>query len=123
MSVLGTGPVHADDPFAPAGTVGIWVHVDDRADVDRLRALGLHPEERLGDEIALRVTPDERGAIESLGLSTRAWVYDLPPEGQRAPFTTYAQMVAELQTIATNHPTLTRLAVWGTSVQGRDRCA
>lgn len=119
MTLWVSAAAAGDDPFAPPGTERVKVLIESREQYRQVLSLGLYPEERDRDGVFFRVTGEQRDALESLGfvvLVDDSWQKRDDP----TLFTSYPQMVAELQQMVSDHPSLTDLASYGQSVQGRE---
>jgi hypothetical protein len=106
-----------NDPFAPEGMTRVLVRIPDRATLDRLLEMGLRPEEGDRERIGFLVTDEEMARLGEMGLEV---TIRRPASDKDAAFATYAQITAELQQIAADHPDIARLYSYGQSVQGRD---
>ena len=122
LLILAPAAVRAADPFAPPGTFLVRTPIPPRDLVDDIERMGLQPEEASRTDVLYRVDEAQFARLRALGLDAR-----VEPEGARAPseamWTTYAQMTAALQQIATSYPAIARLESAGRSVQNREMWA
>lgn len=104
--------------FDPAAYGDVWIHDVDQAALHWLTAQGIDVQSRQGRDALLYATGDEVARLVSLGFQATP----LPKAGAatKAAWPTFAELTAQLQTLAAANPAIFELSSLGKSVQGRE---